>query len=185
MNIIGKKVLIRAVEEKDTEVFYKAINDPYLERFENGFNFPISTSQQKNWIQSLCISNENTKLAIEYNGEVIGYTNILNIDWKNRTAWTGIKLFENMYRGQGLGRDSVMAIMRFCFEELGLNRLEGQIIEYNEASYKLYVDKCGWKVEGKKKECVYRGNEYHDVYMVAILKTDYLKLINETNYWNS
>lgn len=184
MNICGKKVIIRAIEDADAEIFQRAINDSFLEYFETGCNFPISLNEQKNWIANNRGSNTDAKFAIEYEGVVVGYTNILNIDWKNRSAWNGIKLFGDENRGKGLGMDAVMAIMRFCFEELGLNRLEGQILDYNKASYKLYVEKCGWSVEGTKRQCAFKGGKYHDGYMVSILKKDYQSLNDKIGYWD-
>ena len=52
------------------------------------------------------------------------------------------------------GTDTVMAIMKYAFEELQLNRLDGTIIEYNEPSRRLYYDKCGWMVEGVRRKAV-------------------------------
>lgn len=185
MIIKGKSVIIRAIEEKDLEVLWQAINSEDLERMENGYCFPVSFEGQKKWFEQNGNSTlKDAKLIIEYEGKAIGYTNVINIDWKNRVAHTGIKIFSREFRNKGLGKDAVMAIMRFCFDELNLNRLEGFILEYNKPSYTLYVDKCGWKVEGKKREYVYKNGSYHDLLMVGILKSDYLQLLKENNYWD-
>lgn len=48
-----------------------------------------------------------------------------DIDWKNRKAHHGMKLANKERRGKGIGTDTVMAIMRYAFDELGLNRLDG------------------------------------------------------------
>ena len=185
MNIHGKKVIIRAIEETDLEVMQKAINSAELEEMENGYSFPVSMQAQRKWFETnASATDRNVKMIIEYDKKPVGYTNILNIDWKNRVAHTGIKIFSTEYRNRGLGRDSVMAIMRFAFEELNLNRLEGYIIEYNKPSYALYVEKCGWKVEGRKREFVYKNGKYHDLIMVGILKSDYEALLQENHYWD-
>jgi len=73
--------------------------------------------------------------------------------------------------------------MKYAFEELQLNRLEGSIIEYNEASKKLYCNKCGWKIEGTKRKAVFKGNQYHDELIVAILREEYEELVEKNNYW--
>lgn len=70
---------------------------------------------------------------------------LVNIDWKNRVATNGIKLVSRSNRSKGAGTDTVMAIMRYEFEELQLNRLDGSILEYNEGSKSLYLGKCDWK----------------------------------------
>ena len=48
-----------------------------------------------------------------------------------------------------------MTVMKYCFEELNLNRIDGSIIEYNVPSQKLYINKCGWTVEGTKRQSVF------------------------------
>ena len=184
MNIFGKKVIIRAIEKEDLQILKKAINSPELENNEATINFPISDYQQEKWYESINNNNNSYKFIIQYEDRVVGYTNILNIDWINRSAWTGIKIFSIEDRGKGIGTDSVMAVMKFAFEYLNLQRLEGAINEYNKSSYNLYIKKCGWKQEGTKRKAVFKKGKYYNIYTVSILKEEYDQLINENNYWD-
>ena len=68
--------------------------------------------------------------------------------------------------------------MRYAFSGLQLNRLDGSWFENNIASQKLYT-KCGWKVEGKHRQFIYKNGQYHDLIAVAVLKEDYDKLVKE------
>ena len=88
-------------------------------------------------------------------------------------------------RGKGYAVDTVMAIMRYAFEELGFNRLDGSIIEYNIASIKMYIGKCGWKEEGRQRNWYFRKNQYWDRILVGITKEDYFQLIQENGYWEN
>jgi len=54
-------------------------------------------------------------------------------------------------RGKIFAFDSVMAIMRYAFDELGLERLDGDMIESNQLSINFYTKRCGWTIEGRKK----------------------------------
>ena len=64
-------------------------------------------------------------------------------------------------RGKGYAVDTIMTIMKYAFEELGLNRLDGSIIEYNEPSYGVYVKM--W-LEGRRvqREWYFRNNKFWD-----------------------
>ena len=185
MNIIGKHVIIRAIEEKDLPAMFEAVNSAELDNsYEIHTGFPISLNSHKHWFESISKHDaNNARLIIEYNGTAVGYISLINIDWVNRSAWNGIKLFSTDHMGKGIGTDAVMAIMRFAFESLNLNRLEGSLFEYNKASYGLYVEKCGWTVEGKKRQSVFKNGGYYDTICVAILKEDYTELVKKTNYW--
>ena len=183
MNIKGKIVTLRAIEEKDLELLNKWANDSEIQYWLGGWHFPISREEQKSWFASLSIYSDNQRFAIdtEENG-LIGTANLVDLDWKNRNAFHGMLLGDKNIRGKGFGMDTVMAIMKYAFEELGLERLDGSIIEYNKASLHLYVDKCGWKVEGRQRKWYYRKNQYWDKIIVGVTKNDYLELISVDNY---
>ncbi|NLJ91422.1 MAG: GNAT family N-acetyltransferase [Clostridiales bacterium] len=184
MNIKGKFVTLRAMELEDQDMLREMINDPEIEKMVGGYSFPISKVQQNRWFEANSNNNSNIRLIIETEEDgAIGFANLVDIDWKNRRAFHGIKIANKQFRSRGIGTDTVMAIMKYAFEELNLNRLEGTIIEYNKPSLKLYCDKCGWKIEGTKRKAVFKGNEYHDEYVLGILKEDYLELVSANNYW--
>lgn len=184
MNVLGNIVTLRAIEEEDLSLLKDMINDPEIEKMVGGYSFPTSQTQQKLWFNATSTDPNNLRLIIETDSGSVGLVNIINIDWKNRSAFHGIKIASNNNRCKGIGTDAVMTIMKYVFEELQLNRLESSIIEYNEPSRKLYCEKCGWKIEGIKRKSVFKGNKYNDELIISILKEDYEKLIADNNYWS-
>lgn len=179
MNIKGEKILLRAMELEDMEAFCEMMNDSYIESMIGGWSFPISMYEQVKWFEKVYNDKNNLRFAIvlQTNNDVIGMANLTNIDWKNRTAFHGMKLSSKTPKGEGIGTDTVMALMKYVFEELQLNRLDGAIIEYNKASMALYK-KCGWKIEGNRRKSIYKKNKYHDNILVGILREEYFDLIN-------
>ena len=73
-----------------------------------------------------------------------------------------------------------MAIMRYAFEELGLNRLDSSWFAENLASRGMYM-KCGWKEEGIMRQCIFKGGKFRDLITVGILASDYFELINSNH----
>lgn len=171
MNLKGKKVLLRAIEEKDLEILRKMINDQDFEYKVVGYSFPVSTLQQKRWYENTINDKRNLKLVIEYDEKTIGLATLDNIDWKNRSAFHGMKLI-NEAQGKGIGKDVVMTICSYAFNELQLNRLEGGMLETNIPSLKLY-EKCGWKKEGLFRQYAYKNGRYLDYYPVSILREEF------------
>lgn len=185
MNIKGKFVTLRAMEIEDQELLRNMVNDPEIEKMVGGYSFPISKFQQLKWFESNVNSHINIRLVIETEEDgAVGLANIVNIDWKNRSAFHGIKIGNRKFRCKGIGTDTVLAIMKYAFEELQLNRLDTTILKYNEPSIKLYCDKCGWKIEGVRRKAVFKLNEYHDELIVGILREEYEELIKANNYWS-
>jgi RimJ/RimL family protein N-acetyltransferase len=78
-----------------------------------------------------------------------------------------------------------MATMRYAFEELNLERLDGSMLEYNQISISTYCGKkLGWKEEGRRRNYYFRKGRYWDQILVGITRQDYLELIERTRYWD-
>ena len=172
MNIKGEKVLLRAMEEKDMPFLLEMINDPEMEKMVIGWSFPNSMKQQMEWYNRVVSDSKNLRFAIEYEGKFVGISTLIKSDWKNRSADHGIKLHQSAPKGVGIATDAVYATMKYAFEELQLHRLYGSILDYNIPSQKLYA-KCGWVKEGCYRQNVFKNNEYHDEWPMAILKDEY------------
>ena len=173
------------MEPEDAGILRQMFNDPEIEENVVGWAFPVSEYSQEKWLETHFADENDRRLVIETKeGKPAGAISLMHIDWKNRCAGHGIKLARKEYRTKGIGTDAVMAIMRYAFDELGLHRLDGCILECNKASRKLYT-KCGWKEEGIKRECAYKYGRYHDLIMVSILERDYRALVMENHYWDT
>jgi RimJ/RimL family protein N-acetyltransferase len=148
-------------------------------------HFPSSMEFQKQWFSNLQKDSLNQRFAIEApEVGLIGLSSIINIDWRNNHAWHGIVLGDVDVRGKGFGIDAVMATMRYAFDEMHLERLEGSIIEYNKPSYSFYCEKLGWVEEGKRRNYYYRKGKYWDQLVVGITRGDYQELLKRTKYWD-
>lgn len=184
MNVYGKKIILRAIEENDLDLLQEMLNDPNMENCVVGWSFPISKFQQRKWFESNFNSKDLRFIIETMEKETIGIATLINIDWKNRSATHGIKLVSSNIRQKGLGTDTVMTVMRYAFDELQLNRLEGSWFPENIASKKLYM-KLGWKVEGVKKQYAFKQGKYRDLEISAILRNEYYKMETERKYWEN
>lgn len=172
MEIYYGKIKLRALEPEDMEALRATVNAEEMEKMVVGWSFPISKNQQMEWYNRSMGNPNHQRFAVEYEGKFVGISTLTDIDWKNRTAFHGIKLTQDTPKGQGIGFDAVAAVMKYAFEDLQLNRLYGGILEYNIPSQKLYA-KCGWVEEGRYRQCVFKDNAYHDEIAVAILRSEY------------
>lgn len=184
MNIVGKIVTLRAMSIEDTKMICDMFNDPDMENLVVGWNFPKSVEQQKSWFEKNINDEKTLRLIIETPEDgAVGIATISGIDWKNRSATHGIKLANKEKRTKGIGTDTVMAVMRYAFDELGLHRLDGSWFDENTASKGLYT-KCGWKEEGIRRSCVYKRGKWRDLTMVGILDSEYRETVERLHYWD-
>lgn len=186
MHIRGKRVVLRAIEETDLPTLHRWGNDPELWPLLGGWHFPTSLAQTKGWFDGLRSDPLNQRFAIDVADlGFVGTANLVDIDWKNNHAFHGMMLGEPSTRGKGLGIDVIMAIMRYAFDEMHLARLDGSMIEYNEASLRVYCGKCGWKVEGRQRDWYYRQGRYWDKIIVGVTCADYYDLVANSHYWDA
>ena len=185
MNIKGKLVLLRAIEKDDLTLMQQWANDVEIQYQLGGWHFPTNQEDQLRWFDSLNVNSSHQRFAVTVERiGLIGTANLVDIDWKNKHAFHGIMLGDKTTHRKGYGVDAVMAIMRYTFDELGLERLDSSIIEYNKASLKMYLEKCGWKEEGVQRNWYFRKGEFWDRIMVGITRDDYHDVIKINNYWD-
>ena len=185
MNIQGKRILLRAIEEKDLETLHKWANDPKTQDMIGHLHFPSSMDFHKMWFQNLKNDQLNQRFGIEApEVGIVGISSLINIDWRNNHGWHGVMLGEENTRGKGYGVDAVMATMRYAFEELHFERLDSAIIEYNSISLNFYCNKLGWKEEGRRRNYYFRKGKYWDQILIGITREDYINQVKKTAYWD-
>lgn len=184
MELKGKKVLLRAVEEEDIEMLRVLTNDPDYEKMVVGWAFPISKKEEEEWFANIKNGLDRIRYTIvtEEDGPV-GMIGLRDLDWKNGVAsGLGMRIAKKEIRTKGLATDAWMTLMRYAFNELRLNRINGSALAYNKASLRV-CEKVGFKVEGVQRQAVYKNGEYIDLVIMGCLKSDYEELITKTKYW--
>ncbi len=184
MELIGKKVKLIALEEEHIEMLRVLTNDPEFEKMVVGWAFPISKADQKKWFDNCKndLSNLRYVISTEEDGPV-GLIGLKNIDWKNGIAdGGGMRIAKKNIRTKGLATDAWLTLMRYAFEELRLNRVNGSALMHNIASQRVCA-KVGFKQEGIMRQAVYKNGQFHDLILYGCLKSDYEELIANNHYW--
>jgi len=78
------------------------------------------------------------------------------------------------YWGQGLGSEALKLILRYGFDERGLNRIYAHINADNAASLRLH-EKCGYQREGVLRQAIFKNGRFKDVVVMSILKEELIE----------
>ncbi len=187
MNIRGKKVTLRAPEPSDIAQLHEWSNDPELWANLVGWHFAYNRASTERWVENWSSEPHAGKVycieAPEHG--LIGTASLVDIDWRNRNAFHGMMLGGKQLRGQGFGIDSVFALMRYAFDELGLHRLDGEMVSRNQRSIDFYTESCGWEIEGRKRHWFYRDGGWCDKVIVGITSARYREHCDRTGYWSA
>jgi len=115
-------------------------------------------------------------IVLKENSKLIGTIGIPGYSIKDRRAEIGYVL-SRKYWGQGIMPEALRQVLKFAFEEMGLNRIECYHALGNEKSGRV-MQKVGMSFEGIARERLYAKNRYWDNKQYAILKSDWIKLQN-------
>lgn len=171
MNIIGDKVVLRAINASDNEMLLEMINDPETERMLGGSSRPLSLENQLQWFNSLKNDEHILRCIVETkeSDKAIGTVILSDIDQKNGSAQIHIKLSPHGVRGKGYGTDAINAMVGYAFGELRLHSVYAEVLAYNTVSQKVF-EKCSFEKDGVLRSRVYKNGQYVDVISYSIIR---------------
>lgn len=117
-----------------------------------GYNYGNLTDFEiKLWQGTISMPNKRY-FAVRrvFDDRFIGFIGLKNINPIPRRAKLGI-VFDPNFVSQGYGYESVMAIMKVFFEEMGYRTLTLDVNKFNKRALSLY-EKCGFKVSSYTRE---------------------------------
>lgn len=105
--------------------------------------------------------------------ELIGYGMIAYIDRYNRRCKIGITLGEKRYWGKGLAKEALRAVISFCFEILGMHRIEAEVYAFNHRSVRLF-EGLGFRREGTLRHFVWKRGRFQDEHVYGLLESEWI-----------
>lgn len=184
MEFKSERLIFRPVTESDLGKVHALHLMPETDRY-NTLGIPSSTEETKlilkDWItKAESLPPERYTFYIETAaGDFAGLLG-LKMGKKNyRTAEIWYKFHPDVWN-QGYATEATKHILKFCFEDLGLHRVEAGCSKENAASGKV-LEKSGFLLEGLKRKILPIRGEWHDGYFFAILEEDYTTRIHESN----
>ena len=75
-------------------------------------------------------------------------------------------------KGKGFGREAMILVEKYVFENLGVHRLWLEVMEHNRRAFELYKS-VGFTIEGMHREAVKQGEEFTSLHVMSILAQEY------------
>ncbi|ATO13937.1 alanine acetyltransferase [Micromonospora sp. WMMA2032] len=170
----GRLVTVRPTRSQDLDFLTDLANHRHVRQHVVGWSWPVAPDGQLEWLRQSQASPGTQRMTVAdpVTDEPWGLTGLWEIDWHNRSALTAVKLMPGL-APRGSGSDAIMLTMAWSFHEVGLRRLHSSILPFNAASLGAYVRKCGWQVEGRDRQAVFRGGQWHDLLRIGVLRGDF------------
>lgn len=178
-----ERLVIRPSRWDDTDTFYEWELLPEVTKF-----FSIRDNQSKEDVVRKYVADSDDPKARQFTiclkagtpgipeagGRMIGRIVLTDIEDEWKAEIWRIYIADTALRGRGLGKEAMLAMMKYCFEELNLKRLYLDHYTGNPASF-LYQS-LGFKYEGVLRDNCRKNGRLYDVHLMSMLASEYAEL---------
>jgi RimJ/RimL family protein N-acetyltransferase len=77
------------------------------------------------------------------------------------------------FRIHGVTKRCCTAQIDFAFEYFNLHRLEAEVLELNVVAQVYEIDYLGFKIEGRRRQAVYKLGSYYDSLVIGMLREEW------------
>lgn len=170
MRITRYGITLERLQKEQTELVREWRNDQKISRFMF-YKGEITKEMQQEWFDS--IDNEqNFFFLIHYKGVPAGLINISSIDWENKTAYTGLFIYDDKFLATDIPVMASLAMLDVFFLLFDIQSVYAKVKGNNKAAH-CYNSSLGF-VRTKKIEFGL-GDEYMLPKEIYLLETKQLR----------
>jgi RimJ/RimL family protein N-acetyltransferase len=176
--ISGKIIDLIVLESEiiETSNWYRWFNDESVTKNMQKHYFPNTKETQLNFFKKE-IEGSNVKLQLgvwhRESNLLIGIVSLNNIDFINRACEVAGMIGEEKFQDLNSALEAFKLIVIHAIETLNMNRVYGG--SFNRDIDTMFCRLLGFQREGQLRSAVYKNGSYHDAYLHAILKEDFLQ----------
>jgi len=176
----SKNIRIRAAEEADIQRFTDRRNsiDREGQWLEDSLEFPLSEEEARkdiiDYINELSKDDKRFLIIETLAGDYAGYIDVWYTRRRIGNFRYGIKL-EPEHRRKGYGKEALIILLDYYFNELNYNKCSPTVYEYNTGS-QAFHEEFGFIREGALRSEVYSRGKYHSMIYYGMLKEEFNKL---------
>lgn len=177
----GKLIRLRAVEPGDWEYFRRWDHDTEAARLGYRIHMPVSEHANREFAEQASKDSQdhNRRFMIEtLAGEPVGSLNVHGTDPRDGTFEYGISLAREHW-GKGYGREAILLVLRYYFDELRYQKALALVYSYNATSLAMHR-KLGFVEEGRLRRAKYTNGEFHDSLLLGMLAEEFHDLHGHT-----
>lgn len=172
----GKQIELRGIEPGDADFFYEWNKETATQKNLDQIWFPSSLFRQEKWVEKQSIKSieDDSYFFVILNkvGEKVGMIHSHDCDKKNGNFGYGLGIIEG-HRKKGYASEAIRMLLNYYFQELRYHKAIVGIYAFNQVSIALHK-KIGFKEEGRLREMLFGGNEFHDLLKFGLLKREFL-----------
>jgi RimJ/RimL family protein N-acetyltransferase len=162
--------MLRPMTYDDVPLLVRWGSDPDFRHWQWGQKPGVFTEKNaRAWIERMSRPGDSAAWVIEHDGRPIGFANYRDFHPKGKSAEIGIGIGEPDLWGKHLGRDALVALLRYLFDQLGLHRVGLSVVGFNDRAISMYKA-AGFEVEGIERDGVGTEDGFVDDVKMGMLK---------------
>lgn len=171
--LVTRRLRLRRFDMRDVDGLHACFGDIDTMRY---WNFPAceTKTQTAGWVKVLAKTSSPHEhlawaIAVKRSNRCIGMVNYHHRETRNRRLEIGYVL-DKARRGHGLMGEALGALLTYCFEKLGVHRIDALIHPDNQASTRL-VERLGFRLEGGPlRDYWWVGDHYASVMVYGLIQ---------------
>ena len=172
----GELIRLRSQRPEDFGLWLEETSDSETVRvMEYGIELPKSEKDKKEFAER-CSESQRAPGRIHFAidtiaGEHVGVVCIGGIDRKNGVFSTVVRIYRK-HRGNGYAFEAKRIVLKYCFEELRLQKYNNRCMETNDAVHR-HLRKLGCKEEGRIRRSIYTNGKYYDELLFGLTREEF------------
>lgn len=168
----GRLVNLRLITQQDIEEIITLTSDISQRGEYWPMNLQSEQSFRKRYTESgLWNDDFGTMLITDKANKIVGEINYFKGLWYMPGYEVGYQIYRDEDRGKGYVSEALRIFTAYLFEAKPINRLEIEVSVGNVASRKV-AEKCGFKLEGLKRQAIYSRGKYEDIELLSLIRED-------------
>lgn len=169
---------MRRYKKEDAESIFQVVNQREIAATTIMLPHPYPRQTVDWWINFVnenfdkCKAYEYALFKKDSPNDYVGNCGLVSISKEHNNGELGF-FIRHEYWNTGFATEACQALIKFGFNELGLERIYGRCMAKNIGS-KRVMEKSGLIVEGLARREVLKWGTYEDVYHLGILRSEWL-----------
>ena len=135
----------------------------------------ISKEEHQKWLETLKNNEKDLVMVVMLKDEPIGVTSLSNINKIHLTADWGTFYIKEDMQYKGIGPIIEYKLIEMAFNEVGLEKLNCEVLEANIAVIRLHK-RFGFVEEGIRRKNIIKNGCRINVHLLGLLKDEWLKI---------
>ena len=178
--LVGDGVELRRHNRANYPLYARWYGDEEVWRLTSWMAGPMRRAAVERLFEDRESSPIDDSFAVHREGEEepVGVISLTNISGANASADLSVILGSAEDRDRGIGTEAIRLLLRYAFEDSGLNRVALSVFEFNEPAIHAY-EKLGFKSEGRLRQAIRRDESFHDAILMSVLAQEWRTLEEE------